>query len=484
MAGISKTDARNELWKRGALHTFKLDENQKGFEEKIKNTKDKVVVILCSRRQGKTYWALTHSIATCLKAPNVIVKFVAPTKNMLRDIIEPLMIQILEDCPDELRPQYLKNRTTYKFTNGSMLQMAGTDNGHAEKLRGGFAHLCIVDEGQTCNDLTNTIRSILIPTTATTGGKIIILGTAPEDTEHEFNFFIEDADLKGNLIKKTIYKNPRMTKEIIEDIAASYPGGKNDPAFRREYLCEIIKNEKYSALPEFTEQLEKEIVKDWKRPPFYDYYESMDLGGKDLTVVLFAYFDFRNAVVVIEDEIIMNFQEKDQHIKTLVKNIQDKERERFSDPLVHEVREPYLRVSDLDYIALKEIREHSYNKINFMTTKKDEKEVAVNNLRIMLNNKRIIINPRCSTLIKHLRNVKWNKNRKNVFARSPDFGHYDAVDALIYLVRSVVYGKNPYPAHYDLNQKDLVLLGNNNQPKDNAVEIFRAIFKVGKKYGR
>jgi hypothetical protein len=34
------------------------------------------------------------------------------------------------------------------------------------------------------------------------------------------------------------------------------------------------------------------------------------------------------------------------------------------------------------------------------------------------------------------------------FARSPDAGHYDAIDSLIYLVRNVQKTKNPYPPGY------------------------------------
>ncbi len=481
---ISKQAALNELWRRGSISSFKLDIAQKDFFEKIKGSKEKIIVILSSRRIGKTFAALVLAIETCLKKENAVVKFLAPTKLMINDIVEKTMPIILSDCPDELKPQQLKSKYTYKFHNGSRLELAGSDSGHAEKLRGSFADLCIVDEAGFCNDLTNTVRSVLIPTTTNTKGKIILLSTPPTDSEHDFMKFVEEADTRGTLIKKTIYDNPRIKPDEIDEILAAYPGGANHPDFKREYLCIVQKNTEFAAIPEFTDELENEIVKNWERPPYFDYYEAMDLGGKDLTVVLFAYFDFRKAVVVIEDELVMNFQEKDNNIASLVEKIKQKEREHFSDPLVHEVKEPFMRVSDIDYIALKEIRQHSNNTINFITTKKDDKAAAVNNLRIMLSNKRIIINPRCKTLLKHLRHVKWSKSNRNVFDRSVDNAHYDAVDALIYLVRSIVYGKNPYPANFGLNQTDLVLMGQNKQMQNNTVDIFRSIFKVGKKYGR
>jgi hypothetical protein len=75
-------------------------------------------------------------------------------------------------------------------------------------------------------------------------------------------------------------------------------------------------------------------------------------------------------------------------------------------------------------------------------------------MRIMLKERRIIINPRCVTLIRHLKNAVWKKGRKE-FSRSPDMGHYDAVDALKYMVRNVVYSHNPYPANYDRTKDEV-----------------------------
>lgn len=480
----SKKAATDELWRRGQISLYKLTPEQKDISTKITESNQKIIVVLCSRRLGKTFYAICLAIDTCLKIPNASVKFVSPTQKMVKDNIESLMTKILEDCPEELRPEYVKSRNMFRFKNGSILQMAGTDSGNAERLRGGFAHLCIIDEAQSCNDLTNTVRSILIPTTTHTKGKVVLLGTPPRDSEHDFMKFVADADEQDVLIKKTIHESTILKADELEGILSAYPGRENHPDFKREYLCIVQKDTEFSAVPEFTDELEAEVVKVMERPPHFDYYESMDLGGKDLTVVLFAYFDFRKALIVIEDELVMDFQEKGNHIGLLVQKIQEKEAEHFSDPIVHEVRAPYMRVSDIDYIALGEIRKHSYNKIDFMLAKKDDKASAVNNLRIMIANKRIIINPRCKTLIKHLRNVKWSKSNRSMFDRSVGMGHYDAVDALIYLTRAIVFSKNPYPANFGLNQTDLVFLGKPNQSQESAVDVFRALFKIGKKYGR
>jgi len=480
---VSSVQAKQELWRRGILG-WKLDPFQKELYQKFFSSPEKIQVVLCSRRLGKTYAVFTIAIEQCLKKPNSIVKILAPTKLMIDDIMTSLFPMILSDCPETLKPQPIRSKYTYVFPNGSRIQLAGTDNGHAEKLRGSYADLCIVDEAGICRDLTNTVRSILIPTTMNTKGKILLLSTPPKEPDHDFMKFVEEAETRGTLIKKTIYDNPRITQDEIDQIIAAYPNGIKDPEFRREFLCELIKDATYSVLPEFTPELEKIIVKEWPKPPFFDTYEAMDIGGRDLTVLLLAYYDFRAAKLIIEDELVFDFREENNTYKVFLTELKKKEDVLWLNPLTEELRSPYLRVSDINYVVTEELykvsRElDSHRTISFVATKKDDKEAAINVLKMMLSAGKIIIHPRCQTLIRHLRNVKWSKSRTDKkFARSPDNGHYDAVDALIYLARSVIYSKNPYPARYDYPQGDLYVVnpGAFKNSSNTQLDVFRKIF--------
>lgn len=476
----SKVQMRETLWARGDISTFLLDSAQKDFDKRIKSSDEKIQVILSSRRLGKTFYCMVLAVEYCLRNPKTIVKFLAPTKIMINEIVGDIMPKILESCPEELKPQQMKSKYSYIFTNGSKIQLAGSDSGHAEKLRGSFAHLCIVDEAGFCNDLTNTVKSVLLPTTLNTRGKIILLSTPPKDLEHDFLSFVEEADAKGTLIKKTIYDNPRITAEEIAEIEAAYPGGRDNLEFRREFLCEIQKNTELAVVPEFDDLLEKKIVQEWPRPAFFDSYVSMDLGFKDLTVVLFAYYDFKRAKVVIEDELVMNFQESNNNIRTLMENIALKEAALFTDALTHELKAPYLRISDINHIVTKEISVVSGGRMNFVPATKDDKQAAINNLRVMVSGEKVIINPKCKVLIRHLKNAKWSKSNKNVFDRSVDNGHYDAVDALNYLLRGIVYGKNPYPRFHGMDSQDLYVVNNKPQESVKDIATIKALFNVRK----
>lgn len=469
---LSKKQITDELWRRGILH-FKLDSGQKDLYELYYNSKHKVQTWLLARRSGKTYALCVLALEQCIRKPNSIVKIVSPTKLQVNNNVRPIFKTLLEDCPEDVRPDFKAKDYIYYFPNGSEIQLAGSDNGHAEKLRGGDSDIAMVDEAGSCKDLENIVKSILLPTTLITKGKVILASTPPKESDHDFLKFLEEADLRGSLVKRTFKQNPRLTKEMIDELTTEL-GGENTSEYKREMLCEIVKDETKAVLPEVTSELLNEIVKEWPKPPFYDSYEGMDLGFNDLTVILFGYYDFRADKVIIEDEYVINGL--DLHLGKLTKTIQDKEKNLWTNYMTGEVKTPYIRVSDINYIVTNEIRHHSNNQINFIPAKKDDNDSAINTMRMMLANKKIIIHPRCETLIRHLKNVKWGNKAKTEFARSPDDGHYDAVDALKYMIRHIVYSKNPYPAHYGLNTKDLYI---HNQEKFNMQDpgyIYAKIF--------
>lgn len=482
---ISKKEAKAELWRRGQL-SWLLDKNQKDLYELFHKSDHKIQTWLLARRSGKTHTLLVLAFETLLRKPRTIVKFVAPTRLQVQTIVRPLINKITEDCPKDLIPEFKTQDFIYYFSNGSELQLAGSENKNAEKLRGGECDIAIIDETQDVSDLDNIIQSILLPTTLTTKGKILIAGTPPRETDHLFVKYIEESDQKGALIKRTVYDNPRISKQDLEkEILSQYPLREKSEEFRREFLCEIIKDQSIAVIPEFTDELKQVIIKDWPKPPHFDAYVSMDLGAVDLTAVLFGYYDFRAAKLIIEDELIADFSKKDMNIERLTELIKEKEESLWTNHFTNEVKKPYLRVSDINPIVMQEIAVKSFGQIYFTTTRKDEKEAAINNMRSLLGGHKIIIHPRCVNLIRHLDNVKWKSlKNKQTFARSPDNGHYDCVDALIYFCRNVVFSKNPYPANYDLGQGDIFIPSKelyNTEKRSKAMTTFHKIFGAKRK---
>lgn len=468
---LTPEQAREILWKKGNL-AFKLDTNQVELVDSYKQAKGKIIVWACSRRLGKSRTLCVLAIETCLKKNNAIVKFLNPKMKDVKMIIRPLMRELIADCPDDIRPIEKSAMGVWYFpSTGSQIQVAGCDNGRAESVRGSNADLCIIDEAAfVSSDLEYIVNSILLPTTTTTSGKIILASTPPKSSTHEFVYFKNKAQIEESYVHKTIFDNPRLSKEDI-DILAKAAGGYDSVNFRREYMAQFITDQTRAIVPEFANIKEK-IIKSWIRPPFYHTYVAMDVGMKDLTVVLFAYYDFRARKLIIEDEFVINGQQFTTD--ALARAIREKESNAFQDPFTGEVRDPFKRVSDNNLILIQDL--YRLHGLYFIPTRKDDADAALNNMRILLNEERIIINPKCKTLILHLESGIWNKSMSS-FDRSGDTGHFDAIDSLKYLVRNVEMELNPYPAHFGLPDGNNVYY-RNNQPSNSNLNSLKKILNI------
>lgn len=445
---LTPQEAKNILWRKGNLK-WKLHDIQKIIYDQFYTNEDSITTLLIARQSGKSFLMCVLAIETCLRNPNSIVKYACPKQRMVKNILKPIMRQILEDCPRDIKPEYKEADKIYVFPNGSEIQMAGTDNGNYDNIRGGKAHLWIVDEAGFCNDLNTVVYSVLQPTTLTTKGRGIMASTPdPDQPEHDFiKIFVEPAELKGNLFKYTLYDNQLIDEAEKQKIIDQYPNGIENPRFRAEYLCEVVRNGELSVVPEFTDTLAKEIVYEYKAPGFKDCYVSMDIGVRDLTVVLFGYYDYLKATVVIEDEFIINGNT--MTTDKLAEGIKTKEKALWGVPGQDSYKPPYLRVADNNNLILLNDLNLLHNLL-FFPTAKDNKEAAVNFVRLKLSQKQLVIHPRCKTLIYHLKNATWDKTRTSFSRTLADGSHFDAVDSLIYFLRNVVYGKNPYPAGWGM----------------------------------
>jgi hypothetical protein len=446
MVGPKKALNRNQaieaLWYRGVLH-WKLDDNQKVMHKMCAENPNKILVLGASRRLGKTYFLVCYAIEYCLQHPNSIVKFIAPTTKDIRRIIAPLVREITKDCPKDIVPSYKTQENIWRFSNGSEIQLAGTNAGHAESIRGNEAHLCIIDEAGFCDELAYIVNSILIPTTSMTNGKIIMASTPPKSLDHDFIRFMRQAQLNDAYIKRTIYDNPRLSKEQIDHIAES-TGGVGSVDFRREYLVELITSDEDAIIPEFSPIVKSKMVREVTAPPFYDSYVGMDLGVRDLTVVLFANYDFKTSTVHILDEIVMGG--KELTTDALAANIKIKEAQLWTNKQTGVFKAPMLRVSDNNNLLLLNDLQINHD-ILFLPVKKDGVDAALNQVRMIIKQNRLVIHPKCTTLIDHLETGIWNKARTS-FARSSDKGHFDAIHSLIYLLKSIDFLRNPYPSDY------------------------------------
>lgn len=233
---------------------------------------------MCARRLGKTYLMLSMAIEMCFSKPNATVKMVFPKQKAAKRNVVPELKKILEDCPRHLKGEFKVADLEWVFPNGSKIQLAGSDGDNIENIRGGNSDLNIFDEAGFANDLEYAVRSVLGPTVKITGGRTILVSTPSRSENHDFiQQFVYPYMAEGRIKIFSIYDNPQFTDAIIKDALEDYPNGENDPGFRREYMCEIIRDVEKSILPSLNDKAIKEIVtNNYKMPPYCHKYVALD----------------------------------------------------------------------------------------------------------------------------------------------------------------------------------------------------------------
>lgn len=495
----SLDEAKRLLWFRGCI-AWKLHDAQLDIYEALHRSDSQKFIINCSRRLGKSYLLCLFAIEYALQNPGVRICYAAPTAKAVKKIITPLFKTILDDCPSSLRPKWSAQDQVYKFQNGSEIHIAGTDAERAEALRGQSMHLGICDEAGFMDQLDYVVSDILMPQTLTTGGRLILASTPAKTPAHDFTKYAEVAERDGNYIKKTIYDNPLINKKTLikfmretdpnltddqAEVFYSQKSGPSNTTWQREYMAENKTDEDLAIIPEY-DSVKNDIIRQVipfqegvlpdpsqiMRPRFFDGYDGMDIGYNDFTVVLFGYWDFQNALLVIEDEVVLNRMTTNL-LAASIAETEDRlwRNKRLNNGFIGNNKQPYMRFSDVDLIVIGDLQ-HDHD-ITFMPTKKDNKEAAINTLRILVGNRQLIIDPKCKHLISHLKYGIWNKN-KTSFEKSGDYGHFDAIDALIYLSRNIQRTKNPIPLGYglDVNSQYVTPQQYNSQNAQSLKKLF------------
>lgn len=469
-------------WRIGDL-SYQLKQTQREVSRWWNDEVQAVLTILHARRGfGKTWFLLTDAFETMAKQPGCRLVYAAPSREMAKSIVIPTAhLLIPRDLPDEVRPVWFASEHAFIHPNGSRCVVEGADDDHGAHLRGPFAHRVYMDELGFWRYCDYVYRSVLYPQVERTGGRMLGVSTSPESPHHEFaSVLIPEAKTEGAYVKISLDDDYTVTDEQKAKIATQYSGkrdaeeGRNSTQFKREYLCELVTETERAVLPEFNIELH---VSEFEHPEFHDRYVYMDQGFVDLTHCLFAHYNFKEARIVIEDEIAM------QHvtISELAPLILEKERELWGDGRV------WKRASDSPPISLAEFaRQHMLQpklvpkEIRFAAVNNREPDALINRTRAMLDANRIRIHPRCKELIKQCQGGLYNERRTD-YERIAGLGHLDGVSALSYLVDGIDYSRNPETAQRQWSKYDFPVEQLKVQRDVQMSTLARLLPKVGRK---
>lgn len=426
------------------IETIKyLFESLKPVQKKIFNqfidASKRSSVFHCARRLGKTHLLCIISICFALRKSNSQIRYASVTQKAVRKMVHPIFKMTFQKMPAKYRGKWNGQEGAYQFSNGSEIHIAGVNNGHSDDLRGTAADLCIVDEAAFVDELSYLVDSVLMPQLLTQeGSRLIIASSSPTSPAHEFCDYINKANIEGTYHSYDIHKGGYKDDLIAE--FCSEAGGKDSTAWRREYLNEIVIDEDFAIIPEaahFKPGIQYDDNHKW-----WQSYVSMDIGIRDLTVVLFGYYDFKRAKLCIEKELVINGPQMTTPILAAgVKKIEDHLFKNKSE--IHRVADNnnLLLLQDLGYL----------HDCHFLATSKDSLEAMVNEMRIWFFNNRIEISEECVVLLQSIAFGFWNDNRSD-FGRSANLGHFDAIAALMYMIRNIDVTTNPLPRKMAFNE--------------------------------
>jgi hypothetical protein len=389
------------------------------------------------------------AIETALKTPNSQIHYGAPQQNDLKKFLLPIFNMLLQDCPEELRPQWRHFDGKYVFKNGSYIQLCGCNNKQYDNLRGNKSDLFILDEAAQVDDLDEVVESIALPQllSSTHPHKRIILPSTPPTTpDHPYKRYAETAQGRGAYATYDIWRS-WYPKEEIEKLIAEM-GGAETTRVKRELFCLFVTEEALQIVPEWTGH--PEYIAEVEKDDYYQFYqvvEGLDVGYRDFTAWIGGYWDFNKAKLVIEDEIALrenafttdNLAGLIKRQELVYKELGNKRRiRRIADNSNLNMLADLSRIHTLYFVPV---------------SKKNGKEWMVNQLRQFVAAGKLVVNPRCKMLIASLEFGIWKRGRDE-FERSEELGHYDFIDALVYLVAGLipaVQSVNPIPPLYKLD---------------------------------
>lgn len=462
-----EVDAARIAWTDGTAALLGLSPVQQEMRaQRLRNWKTgRRSTDLAARRLGKSHGYVADADAFARANHDSIQKYAASTGISVRDFILPIYRDVLEDCPEDLRPVWNEVRGEMRYACGSVVMIHGCDTQEkANRLRGMSCDRAYVDEAGFVRILEYVIESVLMPQFLTTDGRIAIGSSAPETPSHPFVAYLCQAagvhdvgELNqlgsgnfGTLIKRILTDATHIPRERIEEFIRE-AGGRASTTCRREYFCEVVLDESRAVVPEIAHAAEIFVEVDIV-PEHRAKYVAWDTGHHDLTVGAFGYYDRRNECTVIEDEAVII------HATTLDVAQTGKDMEAIlwgpaagvicrqcehGECLRHQPRD---RVADAPLMVLGDLTRYGYH----CRAPSRDADASISRLRDAVRDRKIRISPKCRTIRAHLEGAIWKPNGADM-ERVPKIGtapahHYDGLDALRYLLDVVDTEFDPTPA--------------------------------------
>lgn len=435
---LSKLDsATNKLLQRDIdFHTYRIRQTLYDKQQQVyDDTVDKEIMIMCSRRSGKTILNSRLLIKACL-TPNTPCAYIHLTfSNGVRQIFDELL-EVAGKCELAIT-RSSKSDGFIEFANGSSIQIFGnSNNSEADKARGFHYKLVIIEEVQSQRNLkylTNDVIGPLLKDFA--DSQLIFTGTPPRNKNHYSRTLWANPKIKH--YTWTLLDNPYIPNrdKLIQDECEKRGLTIEDPFIQREFLGNMealdVDSQVYRGYQTY-ENIPAGFIPD-------RIYIGVDYGGVDYNAVIpllvdsvkkTAYtYDCKKFNKASATEIANNIiQSRDNAIKKALEL--NKAFDLNKVQIITDTNE-----KSLSYELVK-----TYGIKNVYNAYKHDKSVAITQMAEWLRNGHIYIDKN-GPLEYECENTMYKRDENdNILSEiDDDLFHPDALDALLYASRQFAF---------------------------------------------
>lgn len=355
------------------------------------------------------------ALEDCLRSEQAQVRIIGPTIKQTIAIVAPILRKVTLDAPQGLIHRV---KSEYRWRVGSSeLIVGGFDGQNITRHLGQESQAIYLEESGAARaeDFTYAVVEVLTPQLLHTRGRKVHLTTPPLQLDHPLVTEVKPlAESKNAYFHYTVFDNPLLTESQIAD-AIRESGGAETAAFKRNYLCELVKDESSLAVPQYSEEC---LFEEHLLAPGQPVTVAGDLGGvRDKTCILLC--TKHNRVLYVHDELVYPAQTESRKIFL---DIFKKENE-----LGCKLQRPFW----IDSPPAMTIDWQSQYKVTVTVPKKKHFEDMLTSLRQAFFRQEIRIASKCEFLRRSLAYGNLSTNRKD-FERTESLGHCDGIAALAY----------------------------------------------------
>ena len=424
-AEVNKAMARDTAFQQYQIRNTLYDKQQEVYD----NSTDKFMIVINSRRSGKTEMMGRLLAKRVCKPDQHCVYINRSFDAAVRQIQKPLETALEAGG---LHYTGTINGGKIEFDNGSWILIVGNNNAaDVNKLRGEKIALCLCDECGHMRHLRELMNEIIAPATMDyADSQIVMVGTPPRTK----NGFVQELWENGNIRKYhwTFKDNPFIPNKdnVIQEACEMFGVSPDSNFIKREYLGDMYAYDTEAIYIKHYDKAEPD-----KDKLYSHAYVGVDWGYEDKAAVVGMLADKNNRkLYIVKDwsEAKKGIVEISQRVQEMVEYLKNNYRLD---------REPQVICDTNEKSAAQDLYT-TYHISNVMLAYKYDLNYALDQLADWFIASTVIVSPNAKATIEDADNMIWKRDEDTdqiIHELDDDSYHGNAMFAVLYASRQFAY---------------------------------------------